>query len=88
MKTIHKYQLQLADEQPVEMPSGAEIISAHAQYNVPCIWAIVETDNPTVKRSIAMCGTGCPVPVGNYRFVGTTVTCEGALIWHIFQRPE
>jgi hypothetical protein len=88
MQTIHKYRLQIVSEQPVTMPSGAEILCVQMQGDTPCIWAMVNPDNPNVTRSIAICGTGHPVPVGNYKYVGTVQQFGGSLIWHIFQRPE
>jgi len=88
MKTIHKYPLVIVHEQPIQMPSGAEILSVAVQNETPCLWALVETENPMQKRSIVIVGTGHPAPEGNYRFVGTVMLCGGVLVWHVFQRPE
>lgn len=85
---IYKYQLEIKDEQGVKMPSEAQILSVGNQHGRLCLWANVYPNNEIVTRSIVICGTGHKSPVGNYKFVGTVIQLDGALVWHVFQRPE
>ena len=88
MTTIYKYQLN--DEfNEIEMPSGAEILSVQTQNNIPCIWAIVETDNPIEKRKLMIVGTGNEMnPCVLYVFIGTFQLVKLGLVYHVFEIPN
>jgi hypothetical protein len=62
MRTIWKFPLETTDEFYLMMPAGAEILHVATQRDAPCIWAVVETENPPVKRFFTLIGTGYPVP--------------------------
>ena len=44
MRVIYKYQLSVTDNNIISMPIGAEILCVQAQKEVPCIWALVDTN--------------------------------------------
>lgn len=47
MRTIHKYKLEVTDNQTIKMPGGAEIIHADVvKSEIFIFWAIVNTDSP------------------------------------------
>ena len=79
---IFKYPIAVADEQVIEMPFGAEIISVANQNDVICLWAIVDP-NSTDKKDVTVqvIGTGKPMPPVS-RFVGTVL--KGPFVWHVF----
>lgn len=79
---IYKYQLDPSDEQVVEMPANARILSAHEQRGMPHIWAVVDPDSETEKRKILMRGTGHAAPPASAPFIGTVF--HGPFVWHIF----
>lgn len=82
MKTIYKYPLRLRPHQFVEMPTGAHLVRFAMQAGVPCLWAIVDTEQPAVAREFRILGTGHEIPP-NCGHVGS---CEdGAYIWHLFE---
>lgn len=83
MKTIYKYPLEVTDENQIEMPVGAEILCVQVQHGIPCIWAKVETDNPSTYTTILTYGTGHPVNP-NAAYIGTYQMVNGDLVFHVF----
>lgn len=84
--TIYKYQIKITDTQKVEMPIDAEILTAQMQGDALCLWAKVEEGNTIEERTINVFGTGRQMSDGvDRRYIGTTQTHGGALIWHIFE---
>lgn len=87
---IFKYELQLADDQQVELPHGAEILSVQFQkdqqgHEILQLWALVdEYEKIMVPRLIRMYGTGHYMAGHPGKFLGTVQEAGGALIWHIF----
>lgn len=49
MKTIWKFELKVGDKQTVEMPEGAEILTAQFQGDTLCLWALVRVIIPSRK---------------------------------------
>lgn len=85
MSRIFKYDLQITDEQVVEMPVGAKILTAQFQYEKLVLWAIVD-DNPEKKnRKIRIVGTGHPFSDYELLYITTVQQYEGKLVWHIFE---
>ncbi len=87
MKTIWKFPLQLVDEQILNMPDTAHILTVQVQRDIPCLWAIVDPSDVSRRpRRVAIVGTGNPVPdwahLGNY--VSTFQLIAGSLIFHVF----
>ena len=81
--TIWKYPLQLTDRQSFRMPIGALILSLQVQYEIPCLWALVDPKERTEERAFRIYGTGHPVDeIG--RFLGTFQIHNGALVFHVF----
>lgn len=84
---IWKYELQITDLQPVEIPEGAELLSVANQNGRLCLWAMVDGDRPLETRHIEIIGTGNPVPTDmgvDRRFIGTAVINPS--VWHVFER--
>ena len=87
MKRIYKYPLELTDTQFVELPLGAEILTAQMQGDQLCLWAMVNTLPEAIKknRRIEIIGTGNPVPTGDLKYISTIQIEGGRLIFHIFE---
>jgi hypothetical protein len=89
MRTIHKYKLKITNEQIIDMPAHAAILSVGTdQFNNVCLWAMVETDNPPEPRKFSITGTGNHFPgpetPGNVqKFLGTAV--QSPFVWHVFE---
>jgi len=84
MKTIHKYELELADFQQVDMPHGAILMTVIIQHGKLCLWAEVQTCNPMRGRIIEIVGTGNPIASKQTGYIGTVV--DGAFVWHVFEK--
>lgn len=90
MSEIWKYSLTIG-EQSVSMPEGARPISAHSQYDVPTLWAIVDPSAPVAPMLVRVLMTGQRVEeLGlRWKFCGTCLLSGGAFIVHVFAaRPE
>lgn len=83
MITVFKYPLELIDEQFVEMPAGAELLTVQAQHDAPMLWARVDTTRPAERRLVRLAGTGNPNAVG--RYLATVQLLDGTLVLHAFE---
>lgn len=90
MKTIFKYPLDVVGEQTITVPSGAVPLAVQAQDGSLCLWAMVETMQPTMERRrvVRIFGTGHPVPPNHGAYVGTVQMMDGAFVWHVFLGPQ
>jgi hypothetical protein len=79
---IHKYTLGIRDEQTVDMPEGAKILTAQIQDARLCVWAVVNPEAKKVKQIFNIYGTGHELPAKTGRYVSTVQI--GFLVWHIF----
>ena len=85
MITIHKYPLEIVDEQQILLPRGYEILNVIEQNGIPVIYAKVDTQETKTKDVwIRIFGTGHPIDSDLYNYLGTISTKGGDLIWHIF----
>jgi hypothetical protein len=85
MQTIWKYEIQTADRQSVSMPENAIPLAVDTQYGRPCLWALVEPDEPREQVTVEVFGTGHPIqPRPDRRYVGTYQLQGGSLIFHVF----
>lgn len=91
-KRVYKYELLPNRMNPelctVSMPAGAEVLSAHGQFDNICIWALVDADPslPEQERAFVVVGTGRDIPVPALgRFLGTALLERGSLVFHVFE---
>jgi len=85
MKTIWKYQLDMAHKTTIEMPVGATVLQVQNQGDQMTLWAIVDTESPMEERTFHVVGTGGPFPyvTGGLVYCGT-VQARG-YVWHVFE---
>ena len=86
--TIWKYPLEITGSQEVVLPQGARILCVQVQHDVPCLWALVNPDEPSIPRRIYIFGTGHVAPVSAEGYIGTFQTNEGQFVGHVFERSE
>ena len=89
MIAIYKYPIEITDHQVIEIPKSAKLLSVQVQYGYPCIWAMVDTNWPIMKRHITIAGTGHDLSsrlMG--KFIGTIQLSDGELIFHVFDGGE
>ena len=85
-RVIWKFPISTTDIQSVDMPKGAEILTVQNQNDTPCIWALVDSENETVKRTFEIHGTGNPIDHDyNLKYIGTYQQLDGRLVWHLFE---
>ncbi|MBA7689651.1 hypothetical protein ES703_98159 [subsurface metagenome] len=89
MKTIYKYPIPAETNQfAITMPRGARVLSFQIQHGVPCIWALVDTEEPVEAKNFYLVGTGHPFifNLDYVRFIGTAQLMNGDLLLHLFER--
>jgi hypothetical protein len=87
MKTIYKYVIR-PDKLKVQMPKGARLLTAREQADEICVWAEVDTEQPTEQRHFQVFGTGHLMheDMGTSReYVGTAHLEGGALVFHVYE---
>lgn len=85
MESIWKFSLEVADKQAVHMPVKAKVLCVQSQHDQPCIWALCDTNAPSVERTFAVYGTGHQHEQIKGEYVGTCQCHGGALVWHVFE---
>jgi hypothetical protein len=73
----------------LDMPKGAQILSAGAQGDDVVVWAECDPDAPKVSRMVAAAPTGHPLPPAydGADFIGTAQMADG-LVFHVFDGGE
>jgi len=85
METIYKYELDVfLDEQTINMPDGAEILTIQTQNGRGQMWVKVDPHNPLVSRRFKTFGTGQELSGDTY--VGTYQIQEGRFVFHVFEQ--
>ncbi len=87
MLKVFKYNVPTEDMSKIEMPKFAKILSFQMQDGRPVIWALVDDEAETEKRTFRFCGTGDPVNIRTECLIhiGTIQQLGGRLVWHLFE---
>jgi len=86
MKKVYKYRLEIKDEQTLELPEGAEILTVQSQLGMACLWALVDPERKKEKRIFRIAGTGHPIDDNKkYKYIDTFQLYGGDLIFHVFE---
>ncbi len=96
MKTIHKYPLEIVDEQSIGLPTGAVVLSVQHQQGKLVLWALVDTTMHERKRCFRIVGTGHPFEgySSDWRHVATVqvppenLAMKTGLVWHVFMEAR
>lgn len=84
---IWKWTLAVKDEQTIDMPMDAKILSVQMQGESPQVWALVNEHQPRKQgRRIAIYGTGNPIPDVPGEYISTFQMHGGQLVFHAFER--
>jgi hypothetical protein len=87
-KTIWKFEIG-TNKIIIEMPKGAEILTIQTQYNVPCIWAMVDPNAEKELRHFEIFETGHEIyfDMGVERkYINSFQLLGGDLVFHVFER--
>lgn len=84
MHAIYKYPLAVTDEQILDMPEGAKVLSVQWQNGGLVAWALVRPGIEITKRVFRIFGTGNHMDAPKMKFVGTVQEPDRGLVWHVF----
>ena len=84
MKTVYKYSFTITDYQKIKMPVGAKILMVTLQNEIPCLWALVDTDMSKSEKYIRIVGTGHPIE-DNAIYIGSFLMHHERLVFHVFE---
>lgn len=83
MKTIWKYQLNRVAQAKIDIPIGAQILSAQMQDGIIAVWALVDPAAPKQPKAFHIFGTGWDIEETSLCYVATVQDKDG-FVWHIF----
>ena len=91
MRTIWKYELGQTSITRLQIPLNAEILSLQidGKTNIPCLWILVNSDNPQEERVFEQFGTGHNVPFNtsyDQKYIGTYQQHGGEFVGHFFEQ--
>jgi len=82
-KRVCEYPVAVATAIKVHLPDGAQVLRFDLQADQLCLWALVDSDKPSVMYQFRMVGTGDPLDtVGAY--INSIFVDEARLIYHFF----
>ncbi len=87
-KTIWKFQLELTDNQKIELPVGAEILTVQTQNETPWFWALVDPSAEREIRTFEVFGTGHPIHYDmgiDRNYIGTYQVSDPNYVFHVFE---
>lgn len=89
-QTIWKYPLRIVDEQHIEIPIGAKVLTVQMQGNAPYLWALVNPDARRESRFIRIFSTGDTMPehklISLLKYVATFQEEPNKIVWHVFEK--
>jgi len=66
MVKVFKYPIEVNDHFTLFLPKGAKILKVECQNGEPCLWTLVNPDNPVERRIFRFAGTGHPMGIAIY----------------------
>lgn len=87
-KTIWKFPLKIIDEQGITLHEGAEFLSLQMQRGQPCLWFLIDPNQPTAFVLVRIYGTGHHVDDTPGKYLGTFQRIYGSadttFVGHVF----
>lgn len=84
MKVIYKYRV--VDQ--IEMPKNALLLSVAMQRNILTLWALVDTEEPLIRRLFFVVRTGFPLDSEVKQETFFITIQDPPFVWHIFDLGE
>jgi hypothetical protein len=78
------WKFQLHPQEAVSMPAGARILVAREQGDSICLWAEVDPEAPSERRSFDVYGTGNALSAEPGRYLGTALLEGGRFVFHVY----
>ena len=84
---IFKYPFDIVDVFYLDIPVGAQFLSAQIQNGKPVMWFLVRPWMPKVQREFFVHGTGNPVDSFHpWRHLATIQ--DGPMVWHLMEHGD
>jgi len=84
VKTIYKYRIPRREEFDLVLPKHARVVRVAPQRGEAFMWALVDTEQPDVRVTFKVVGTGQEVGEAYYMHSWE----DGDFIWHLFYVSE
>lgn len=84
-RVVWKFQLKVQTHNDIEMPKGAQVVHVAAQFETPCLWALVDPDAEKEIRRFGIAATGLPWDEREARYVGTFMLGGGSFLGHVVE---
>ena len=91
---IYKYSLsEITDIHELELPRGAKPLKLAIQGGIPCLWVLVDPEEPLIKRRVFVAPTGIQrgawIPSEEIaEYIDTLITHNDRLVLHYFLEKE
>ena len=83
MKTVLKYEIELADHVGIYMPIGAKYLHVGVQNHGVMLWAEVDSEAYTKLKYFYLRGTGDQIPE-DVKHIGSVQ--DEDYIWHLYEK--
>jgi hypothetical protein len=81
---IWRFPIPAKSEFELELTEGARVICVGNKNEAPQMWVLLDMNTNTEIRGFIVVATGERVPDRTVGYCGTFHTCEGTLVWHLF----
>jgi hypothetical protein len=84
---IWKFSIDLQQEQGVEIPKGAQVLTAQIQRSKISLWAKVDPHAPHILMTVLVLATGQDCDEKTFkemRYLSTVQSNQGEFVWHVF----
>jgi hypothetical protein len=86
MRTVWKYELEVTDLQAHSIPEGGTVLCVQVQRGRPCVWVLVDSENPAKERIFRTFGTGHKIPENEkLDYIGSYQLYRGDFLGHLFE---
>lgn len=87
MLTIYKYKVPFVGHPfTIDLPADAQICDFHQQGNYFYLWAMIDSNKPTIKAGFIVLGTGCPIPASVFCKANHVFTAHhDGIVWHLLR---
>lgn len=84
-KTVWKFMLKPDMLNMVQVPAGAEPLTAQMQGDNLVMWALVDPEMPKVNRKFLVIGAGFDINYAIVKYIGTFQLYGGSFVQHVFE---
>lgn len=85
--SVWKYEFPITDHFSIPLPSGARVLTAQMQGDVPVMWVEVDEQAARTPRHFHVIGTGNPFP--QFLALNYIATIqERRFVWHVYEQVE